>query len=147
MSGSNKRRIIKYATLRMLFPSLPPAKRKQIAGYSKSTDTSTIEQSDTYRAIISPDNQRDALQSAPGTMMIDLVNKLRQVYENDLPGDIEITAGNIISAVKETKEILGYQPPDRVEVTQRGLFLHMAGYSTEQLEAAHKQLTNPAKVA
>lgn len=140
-TGKNKRRVIKYATLKMLFPSLPAAKRKQIAGYSKSSDTSKIEQSTQYKAIISPENQREALQSTPGYMMVDLVNKLRQVMENDLPDDIEIKAGDIIRAVKEQKEILGYKAPEELEVTQRGLFLHLAGHSTEELQAAYNQIT------
>ncbi len=118
--------------VRLIARNYPVGKAKELSGFSKNYPTKTLmEAANKRQAIYLADEERKSLQSSPGTCLTSSVEFLETIRDDE-----EIDAKTRIQANKGITDILGHNAPTKVEGEIRGLFLHLNGYTTEDINAA-----------
>ena len=113
--------------VRLIARNYPIGKAKEMSGYSKGYCTKDLmKTANAQQAIYLADEERKRLQQSPGTSIVDSVEFLQTVRDDE-----EIDYKTRLQANKGINEVLGHNAPTKVEVQEKGLFLHMHGYASD----------------
>ena len=118
-------------------PEMTKDEAKLDAGFSPATSPGSIERTHKFQvAVKSVQEQREAIQVKPGYRLADLSKVLKNIYKDNVyeKGSgvgvrtrKEVKPKDMISAIKEQKEILGYKAPDELHTQHRALLLAFNG--------------------
>ena len=122
-------------------PGTTQAQAAALAGYSPSTSPHKINQYQAVQAAKADlEGIREALRLQPGYTMEDMLIRLKQVSDGTAGLD-ETKGSDVIAAIREMIAVLGYKAPDKQEISHRGLYLHLTGYTREQIAQAYQAQT------